>query len=143
MPKVTRDDLIGSWRLDSWRIEYSDGRPTSYPFGEDAEGRLVYTDELMIAVIHRAGRPPISNPNIRRAPETEKAKAFDDFFCYAGPWRIEGEYVIHTVEHALNPNFVGSEQVRLMDFAGDRLELSATERTAGGAEMRNRLIWWR
>lgn len=85
----------------------------------------------------------MSNENVRQAPMAEKAAAFDSYFHYAGTWRIDGEQVIHAVEHALNPNFVGTDQVRDMDYSGDQLILSASHRTASGAEMRNMLVWRR
>lgn len=139
---VTEKDLLGLWTLEDWRIDYSDGRPSLYPFGEEATGTILYLDEgYMSASIMRGGRANLSTDNTRKAPDGEKVTAFDDFFTYSGPFRIEGDDVIHHVHHALNPNFVGTDQVRRMNYTGNRLELQATLTTPSGAEMVNRLIW--
>lgn len=141
---VAASDLIGAWRLADWAIEYSDGRPTTYPFGEQPDGQLMYSaDGRMSGTICRRERQRMSNENVRQAPMAEKAAAFDSYFQYAGTWRIDGDRVIHTVEQSLNPNFVGTHQVRDMDYSGDQLVLSARQRTASGAEMHNKLVWRR
>ena len=53
--------------------------------------------------------------------------------------------MVHHVSHALNPNFVGSDQIRNMDFAADgTLTLSASDPVPGSTTLRHhRLIWRR
>lgn len=136
------DDLIGAWELDNWRITFSDDRPDTYPYGEDAKGFLIYERSgRMSVMISDADRPQLSDANIRRAPVEEKVAAFDSFFGYCGTWRLEGERVVHAVELALNPNFVGTEQVRGMEYAPGRLTLIEQSTTRTGATMRNQLAW--
>ena len=71
------------------------------------------------------------------------------YFQYAGPYEIRGEpgkqQVVHTVTHSLNANFVGTQQVRNMEFAADgTLTLSASDTVPGTAVARHhRLIWSR
>ncbi len=49
--------LLGSWRLVRWEIAYSDGRPSTLPFGRGAVGLICYTaDGHMSASIARAVR---------------------------------------------------------------------------------------
>jgi len=133
--------LFGTWHLEGWEIE-TQGQLT-HPFGADATGLLHYTaDGGMAACIARAGRPRWSTGNPRHAPDTERLAAFESYFHYAGTWRIEERdgqtVVIHNVTHSLNPDFVGSEQVRNVALEGDRLILSAQE----GAR-HHRLRWRR
>ncbi|WP_127106920.1 lipocalin-like domain-containing protein [Pararhodobacter zhoushanensis] len=123
--------LQGTWKLLGWEIESEDGR-VAHPFGPDATGLIHYTaDGGMAACIARADRPRWSTGNPRKAPEGERLAAFESYFHYAGTWRIEERdgqtVVIHSVTHSLNPDFVGSEQVRNVDLQGDRLTLSAQE----------------
>ena len=142
--------LQGSWHLVCWDIQYSDGRPATLPFGADATGLLCYTDDgRMSACIARAGRQPLSQDSPRNAPEAERLAAFESYFQYAGRYRLEpkgaGRQVVHEVTHALNPNFVGSRQVRQVDLTPDgRLTLSATDALQGSTVQRHhRLVWER
>ena len=146
----TAQDLHGVWTLVRWEITYDDGRPTTYPFGPDATGQIQYThDGGMAACIARSGRAPLSSASVRSAPEAERLAAFESFFQYAGRYEVrqnEGRaQVVHHVSHALNPNFVGSDQIRNMDFAADgTLTLSASDPVPGTTTLRHhRLIWRR
>ncbi len=142
--------LVGGWSLLRWEIAYEDGRAPSFPFGADATGVLVYSpDGCMNASISRAGRKPLSSASTRTAPVEERLAAFESFFSYGGRYRIEsgadGQHVIHSVTQSLNPNFIGSEQRRKMDFAADgTLTLSAADGAPGsGMQRYHRLIWKR
>ncbi len=130
--------LEGAWHLVGWEIE-AGGRVT-HPFGPQATGMICYTpDGHMQAVIAAAGRAPLSAPVPRRAPAAERAAAFDGYFHYAGTWAVvDGPRVIHRVTHALNPAFVGTEQMREIALEGDRLTLSATE-----GDRHHRITWRR
>lgn len=143
--------LLGTWHLVRWEIAYGDGRPASLPFGAEATGLILYTaDGTMSACIARAGRARLSSDSMRSAPEAERLAAFESYFQYAGPYSVRGEpgrqQVVHRVSHALNPNFVGTEQIRDMRFAddGNTLTLSASDTVPGTDVARHhRLIWRR
>lgn len=143
--------LQGTWQLVRWEIAYGDGRPATLPFGEKASGLITYShDGTMSACIARAGRKPLSSDSVRSAPETERLAAFESYFQYAGPYAVRRgpdgrQQVVHSVTHALNPNFVGTTQVRNMDFASDgTLTLSASDAVPGTTVARHhRLIWRR
>jgi hypothetical protein len=148
--QVTAKDLHGVWTLVRWEITYDDGRATTYPFGPDATGLIQYThDGGMAACIARANREPLSSDSVRSAPTTERLSAFESYFQYAGRYEVrqhEGQaQVVHHVSHALNPNFVGSDQIRNMNFAPDGgLTLSASDLVPGSSTLRHhRLIWKR
>ena len=141
--------LIGTWRLVRWAIAYDDGRPQSLPFGLEATGLIVYSgDGTMNACIARGQRPRLSSDSVRSAPEAERLAAFESYFQYAGPYAIRGEpgkqQVVHSVTHALNPNFVGTEQVRDITFAdGGQLTLSASDTVPGTTVLRHHRLVWR
>ncbi len=141
--------LVGSWRLVRWGITYDDGRTESLPFGADASGLILYSaDGTMNACIARGQRPRLSSDSVRSAPEAERLAAFESYFQYAGPYTIRGEpgkqQVVHRVTHALNPNFVGTEQVRDMTFADDgTLTLSASDTVPGTTILRHHRLVWR
>ena len=138
--------LAGGWQLVRWEIAYDDGRAPAYPFGADATGILVYSpDGCMNASISRAGRTPLSSESTRSAPAEERLAAFESFFSYGGRYRIEDGHVIHSVAQSLNPNFIGSEQRRKIDFGSDgALTLSASDGIPStGKQRHHRLIWKR
>lgn len=142
--------LLGTWQLVRWDITYSDGRAPSLPYGAKASGSIVYShDGWMSACIARGGRARLSSDSARSAPEAERLAAFESYFQYAGPYAIQTvdgrQQVVHRVVHALNPNFVGTLQVRNMDFDADgRLTLSASDTVPGTQVARHhRLLWQR
>ena len=141
--------LLGTWHLVRWEITYGDGRAPSLPFGADATGLICYTsDGSMNACIARAGRIRLSSDSVRSAPVAERLAAFESFFQYAGPYQIQGaagrQQVVHTVTHSLNPNFVGTQQVRNMTFAADgQLTLSASDTAPGTTTARHHSLVWR
>jgi Lipocalin-like domain len=142
MTSPRAEQLVGTWQLQRWQCSYEDGTTTE-PFGVGAEGLLLYSaDGWMSACIMAPGRPPLSTPNPREAPEGERAAAFDGYFSYAGRWRIVDGRVQHEVTLALNPGMVGTLQLRDAELSGHGLTLSATEPVRGGTRL-HRLEWRR
>ena len=142
--------LLGTWQRVRWDITYGDGRPPSLPYGDQATGLIVYTgDGFMSACIAAGGRMPMSSASVRSAPVAERLASFESYFQYAGRYEMrqgtEGLQVVHRVSHSLNPNFVGSEQVRNVAFAADGvLTLSASDTMPNSAVARHhRLVWKR
>jgi hypothetical protein len=148
--KPATHPLLGTWQLLRWEIAYGDGRPPTLPYGADATGLILYTaDGWMSACIGRAGRPRLASDSVRSAPEAQRLAAFESWFQYAGPYALRersdgGWEVVHRVTHALNPNFVGTEQVRRVEFdAEGTLTLSASDSMPGSAVARHHRLRWR
>ena len=70
--------------------------------------------------------------------------AYLGYIAYFGTYEVaaDGESVVHHVEGALNPAWVGGDQVRRMRFDGERLVLSADVKK-GGATVTHVLTWER
>lgn len=140
--------LQGTWHLQRWEISYGNDRRSTLPYGEQATGLIQYTvDGWMSACIARGARPRLSSESVRHAPEAERLAAFESYFQYAGPYtlrRHEGRVqVVHQVTHSLNPNFVGTEQVRNVDFdAAGGLTLSADDLLPGTHVVRHHRLMW-
>ena len=136
-------DLVGAWTFADWTIASDDGR-ISRPFQPNPSGVIVYSaDGIMSATIQAGNRHRFSSDNIRKQPVAEKAAAFDGCFHYAGTWSIYGQSVIHAVSMAVNPNMVGTEQVRRVALDGDVLVLSAEELLEDGRGTRHHALTWR
>ena len=139
---ITKEDLLGTWKLESWTLGYSDSDKITNPFGEDPEGFLIYTEAgWMSASISRRGRARLPEDiSFRSMPEATKAEAFSSYFHYTGPFRVEGGDVIHAVAQSLNPNFPGTEQLRHAELDGHTLVLSGKEEV-GGITRFHSIVW--
>ena len=141
---IRAEDIIGAWQLRSWLIHYDDGRDPGFPFGPQPSGLLLYSpDGWMSATVQRPDREPLPADRSPRDLDSElPASAFWSYFAYAGPWRIEGDRVIHSVRHSLNPAMTGTEQVRQMVLEGTLLTLTGIE-TIRDESRRHELVWRR
>ena len=141
--------LLGTWHLVRWDITYGDGREPTLPYGDKATGMIAYTtDGFMSACIARVGRGKLSSASVRSAPVEERLAAFESYFQYAGPYEINGptgkQQVTHRVTHSLNPNFVGTQQIRNMTFGADGgLTLSASDTVPGTDVARHHRLMWK
>lgn len=143
---MSSNPLVGAWHLTRWETTYGDGRPPTHALGPDATGLIAYTpDGWMNASMARFGRKALSSESARTAPAEERLAAYDSFFSYGGRYRIDGEHVVHSVTISHNPNLVGTEQRRKMEFGADgTLTLSATDTVPASQVIRqHRLIWKR
>jgi Lipocalin-like domain len=133
-----QERLVGSWILLSYTTEHPDGT-TGKPYG-DAVGRLNYD-----ALGNMAGQ--VMRPNrLAVAPgqwgTQEVRSAYAGYIAYFGTYEVNeaGDTVVHHVEGALNPGWVGGRQVRRLRFEGDLLVLS-TDVPKAGAMVRHTLTW--
>lgn len=136
--------FVGSWDLVAFEVELADGR-TVFPMGADARGRLMYgADGRMSATLSAADRAPLSVPRLEaygRAPQAEKASAFDSFLAYVGRFTLENDAVVHHVELASVPNIVGAKQRREAILEGDSLTLRYA--VHGDRGTRHNTLRWR
>ena len=136
--------LVGAWRLISWTIEYPASGRVTQPFGAVPEGLLMYSaDGHMSAALQRPGRARLSRADPGAVSDAEKATAFAGYLQYSGTWSVAGGDVVHAVELAMNPNLVGTRQVRHVSLDGDRLELGAEEPLEAPGQVRRHRILWR
>jgi hypothetical protein len=137
------DALVGAWRLVSWETRAADGQVT-YPMGADALGYVLYIGDGRFSVtISRAGRAGFAAGDLLGGTIEEQARAVEGFVAYAGRYSFHGDRVIHHVELSLFPNWVGTDQERWVELAGDRLTLSASPLLLAGKLQVPRLVWQR
>lgn len=142
--EITAGDIIGAWQLRSWLIHYEDGRDPGTPYGNKPCGLLLYgPDFWMSATVSRPDRPPFPAGRSPRSLGNDLiADAYWSYFHYAGPYRIDGDRVIHSVHHSLNPGLAGTDQVRQMKLNPPLLTLTGVEEIPGGMR-RHELVWRR
>lgn len=121
--------LIGGWRLTAYEDWDSAGH-RSAPYGEHPRGYLRYdADGTMSVQIMRTPALPAFAAGEDRGAAEEKAAAFDAYVAYFGFYTLSGPTaVLHHVEAALDPTYVGTHQLRPFRLAGDSLILG-DERT--------------
>ena len=135
-----RKRLVGSWRLVSYETDEAGARRTR-PYG-DAIGRLSYDDEgNMAGQVMRPGRAAVQ---LGPGAAQQFRAAYMGYIAYFGSYRVsaDGRSVTHHVEGALNPEWVGGDQVRALRFDGDRLVLSADVKK-NDANVTHTLTWER
>lgn len=143
------DELIGTWRLVDWTFTVNGQRETR-PFGGDPVGLLTYTaDGRMWAALMHPGRPPIPTLTLSAAPVRKRAAAAAGYLSYAGTYTRDGDNIAHHVELSLNPNWVETDEIRLIEWEengdGTRdlvLSTPPTETDTGRMAV-NRLRWQR
>ncbi len=130
--------LIGNWTLVSYDAFAPDGT-RSLPFGQ-AVGRLSYDgDGHMSGQVMRPHRSPVA---LGSGGAQQVRAAYVGYIAYFGRYEVspDGETVVHHVDGALNPRWVGGEQVRKVKFDGDLLVLQADVRK-NDQKIRHVLTW--
>ncbi|MEO6214165.1 MAG: lipocalin-like domain-containing protein [Vicinamibacterales bacterium] len=130
--------LVGNWTLVSYITENPDGS-RGKPYGQ-AVGRLSYDEHgHMSGQVMRPGRSEVA-PGEWGAQQVRSAYA--GYIAYFGTYDVNAsnDIVVHHVQGALNPSWVGGDQVRRMRFDGELLILS-TEVAKAGALVTHRLTW--
>ena len=135
-----KERLIGNWRLLSYETTET-GTRRGRPYG-NAVGRLSYDDKGNMS--GQVMRPDRAKVGIGEGNAQQVRAAYLGYIAYFGTYEVasDGESVVHHVHGALNPAWVGGDQVRRMRFDGERLVLSADVRKSGGT-VTHTLTWER
>ena len=111
--------VLGAWKLLSYTREDVVSGEITRPWGENPSGYLMYLpDGHMSAVVTSEGRKDV-------APTDEKqvAQLYFNMVAYAGTYTVQGDTVVHHVEVAWRPSWVGSDQPRHAKIEGDTLTI--------------------
>ena len=124
--KGIQDRLVGSWELIDYETQDPAGR-RAHPYGA-AVGRLTYDDRGNMS--GQVMRPDRARVELALGNAQSVRAAYFGYIAYFGTYEVapDGGSVIHHVEGALNPDWVGGQQVRTLRFDGDRLVLRAEVR---------------
>ena len=135
------DRLVGSYRLKTFRDIADDGEIRE-PLGADPVGFILYSSERwMTCVLTAAGRPKFAGGDILSGTDAERVAAFATSSGYAGRWYIEDGHVVHHLEAATFPNWVGTVQRRPYEFADDELRLFPPRMLMNGKMRRSEVFW--
>ncbi len=141
---ATSPNLAGSWRLVSFHTEDPTGQ-TAYPFGKYALGRLTYEPDGRMAVqLMDPRRPALTSGDPLVTSEAELRAAFGGYTAYYGSYSVDParRTIVHHIEAALLPNWVGTDQERQFEFDGELLTLKGPL-LLGGVPGTVSLVWKR
>jgi len=133
--------LSGTWKLVSLEVEYQVPRRRKHIWGADPVGYLILTPGgRMMALVAAAKRE-------HGYTDAQQAGLFRTMLSYTGPYRIEGNRFITTVDVSWNEIWTGTEQERFYEINADRLEIvsawTADPREPDGPNFRAILTWRR
>ena len=134
-----------TWRLLDCYGKWTDGRIT-YPYGEHAEGQLMYNDHgYFSGQIAGSGRPVFESGNLLKGTPEEIKKAFEGYIAYYGTYEVDenNSQITHHVENGLFPNWVGNNQTRTYEFEGKNLRLNTQPIKGAKADLTVTLLWER
>jgi hypothetical protein len=133
--------FIGAWTLLSYELSLPSG-VVEKPLGDHPLGRILYLDngQMSAQIVAAAGADPLANDDPREATPEEAACAWRNYLGYWGTFTVDAEAgeVIHAVEGAWFPNWIGQKQIRQYRFSGNTLTLEADS-----PDWRATLIWRR
>jgi hypothetical protein len=114
--------LVGTWRLvEFWDLD-EDGK-RAYKFGEHPRGYIVYdsTGHVFVGFMRDPPVPPDGFGGRLPPSDDLKSRAWDAYGGYFGTYTVDwgAKVVIHHVEGALNPRYVGSDERRPFTLTGD------------------------
>jgi hypothetical protein len=119
--------FLGAWTLLSYEVSRASG-VVEKPMGECPLGRILYLDNgQMSAQVAASGLDPLANADPEDAAPEEAGHAWRNYVGYWGTFTVDAEagVVIHAVEGAWFPNWIGRKQVRHYRFSGNTLTLEA------------------
>ncbi len=143
---VSRNTLIGTWRLVSVETLRPGGEISHEWMGRNPAGLIIYDPTGHMSVqIMRDPRPTFeAGRNRPEAPEEFKA-AYQGYYAYFGTYEVNEAdgMILHRVRASLWPREVGIEYRRHVVLTGDRLVLTTPPFQAAGEQRRNQLTWER
>lgn len=144
---IKPEEIAGTWRMVERGGSESEQAQLMERYGEKSEGLVILSpDGWLCAAVCRGDRErlPGDPPWHADAPADARLAAFDSYISYAGRWRVENDQLITKVEFALNPSWVGGEQIRDLEFREDGiLRLVATRVWPNGEEISTWIDWRR
>jgi len=120
------EDLVGAWHELGRDFVNGDG---SIEPDISRTSQIMYTPDGFMGVVNtpakRARVSDGSNPmSLDGIAAAERAAAAEGVVAYTGRYEVKGDIVQHTIHSSLNPNLVGSTQIRRVTLNGDDLTLA-------------------
>jgi hypothetical protein len=111
------DELLGSWKLLSYTLEYVDDGTKKDVYGVNPKGYYLFTkDRLMVLLTPLERKTPAS--------QSEAAEMLNTMTAYTARYKVDDEKFVFTPDVSHNEFYVGKEQIRYYKIVGDRLSVT-------------------
>jgi hypothetical protein len=128
--------LVGAWRIVAVEMNTADG--TASPLYRGTVGGIIVYDPSgkMSGHLMDLDVPRCGTMDRRKCPDAAARTAFDNYIGYWGRYEVlAGEdAVIHHVEGASHPDWIGSDQKRFFRFSGNRIIITTPPQMIRGVE---------
>ena len=99
----------------------------------DTVGYLIYTADAHVAYQRMQSIcPAFVSGDLQGGTPEERLAAFDNINCYCGTYDVRDNTVVHHVEAASFPNWVGRDLVRTFTLSSNELRVITSPTLAGG-----------
>jgi hypothetical protein len=116
------ETLIGTWRLISFAAQDVETGTVTRPWGDAPAGFLTYTRGGRMSAVLTAEQRQAESGSAEQRMQA-RAKLFMTQTAYAGTYTLTPDGVVHHVEVASFPDWVGRDQVRYASLDGDTLTI--------------------
>lgn len=133
--------------MTAWEAHFADGT-VAHPYGEHPLGMLYYGDDgrMMVQIIN-PDRPRFADDNPLAGTDAEIRAAFNGLSAYFGRYEVDQTkgVIVHRLDGAWFPNWIGRDLPRYFNLDGDTLTLStdAIDNPGEGNSARHILRWQR
>lgn len=135
----------GVWRLVAYEFRLADGILLR-PMGQGVRGLLMYdrSGYMMLQVIDPE-RPLFQSGDWLKGTAEEIQSAWEGAFAYYGTFELDAHrpMIIHRIEGATFPNWMGTARELFYEFADDRLTLMTLPMSLAGEQAVGYLTWER
>ena len=89
---LSRDLILGSWRMTSWVTKDVATGERRNALGQHPHGTVVYTPERVTFLVLKNNR---KRPERLPPSDEENIALFDAMFAYSGSYTVESDRVVH------------------------------------------------
>lgn len=119
-PCLAQQSLVGTYKLVSFTQEIDDA-PQQETMGKSPRGYAIFTPTRWMNIFTAENRKFGSSVE-------ERAALWDSLVAYTGPYRLEDNKLIVSVDASKNEVWNGTQQVRYWQLEGSRLTITTERR---------------
>ncbi len=142
---MSRDQLLGIWKLLSYEFRLSDGIVIR-PMGQGVQGILMYDPSGWMALqVIDPERPKFATNDWMSGTPEEAKSALDGCMAYYGTFELN-DYkgtIVHHVQGSSFPNWCGIDREQFYELKGNHLTLLTLPMTMSGEQLVGQLAWER